>query len=97
MTRIPAMLLAVAALCAACAEAPPPPPPAPMPTYESCQERAQSITDQLVAGTTSEGSTSTIESDGDNWRIQYAGHNGHGATFFVDKHSCRVVRSLLTQ
>ncbi|HEX8957430.1 MAG TPA: hypothetical protein VF798_14205 [Burkholderiaceae bacterium] len=89
--------LALAALCGACAEAPPPLPVAQAPAYESCQEKAQSMTDALLAGRDEPG-TSTIESDGDNWRIHYAGsgENHSGAlTFYVEKRRCQVVRTVV--
>ena len=55
------------------------------------------MTDALLAGRGEPG-TSTIESDGDNWRIHYAGRgeNQTGAvTFYVEKRRCQVIRSIV--
>jgi hypothetical protein len=55
------------------------------------------MTDALLAGRADPGS-STIESDGDNWRIHYTGHgeSQRGAvTFYVEKRRCEVLRTVV--
>lgn len=55
------------------------------------------MTDALLAGRAEPGS-STIESDGDNWRIHYVGQGEsqrHALTFYVEKRRCEVIHTVV--